>query len=45
MMPFRGSTELASGMSWENQTSSIEGRCLFYPQHRWAQGFPKCSLS
>ena len=40
-----GSTGLTSGMSQENQTSSNEGRCGFWPQHRWAQGFSKCSPS
>ena len=41
----QGSTGLTSGMSWENQTISNEERCGYWPQHRWAQGFPKCSAS
>ena len=45
MMLFQGSTGLTSGMCQENQTSSNEGICGFWPQHRWAQGFPKCSPS
>ena len=43
MILFQGSTGLTSGMSRENQISSNEGRCGFWPQHRWAQGFSKCS--
>ena len=43
MILFQGSTGLTSGMSRENHISSNEGRCGFWPQHRWAQGFSKCS--
>ena len=43
MILFQGSTGLTSGMSQENHISSNEGRCGFWPQHRWAQGFSKCS--
>ena len=37
---FWGSTEPASGTSRENPTSTTDGWCWFYPQHRWTQGFP-----
>ena len=45
MTLFWGSTGPASGTSRENLTSTTDRRCWFCPQHRWAQGFPKLSLS
>ena len=45
MTLFWGSTGPASGTSRENLTSTTDGWCWFCPQHRWAQGFPKLSLS
>ena len=45
MMLFWGSTGPASGTSRENPTSTTDGWCWFCPKHRWAQGFPKFSLS
>ena len=38
------SSEAAQDQPRKNQPAALEGRSEFYPQHKWAQGYPKLSL-